>query len=84
MVGDYKPVYSDQQSLAYIRQAQSEKAFLIVLNLSHRPCYIKVQHIPIKGKIVLATSMELEGISIDENIHLAGDEGIIVELESIP
>jgi len=84
MVGDYKPVYSDQQSLAYIRQAPSEKAFLIVLNLSHRPCYIKVQHIPIKGKIVLATSMELEGISIDENIHLAGDEGIIVELESIP
>ena len=81
MIGDYKPVYSDQQSLAYIRQAPSAKAFLIVLNLSHRPCYIKIEHIAIKGKIVLATSMELEGLSINETIHLAGDEGIVVELE---
>ena len=80
MVGDYKPVYADQQALAYIRQSPSDKAFLIVLNLSHRPCYLNIKHIPIKGTIVLSTADELEGTSIDGTINLAGDEGIIAEL----
>jgi Glycosidases len=81
MTGDYKPVYSDQQALAYIRHQPGDKCFLIVLNLSHRPCYLNIQHIPIRGKIVLSTFDELEGTTVNERINLAGDEGIIVELE---
>jgi alpha-glucosidase len=80
MWGDYKPVYADQQALAYIRQAPSGKAFLIVLNLSHRPCYLKIQHLPINGKVVLSTAAELEGTAVTETIQLGGDEGIIAEL----
>ena len=78
--GDYVPVHADQQALAYIRKAENSKRFLVVLNLSHRPCYLKIQQTPINGKVVLATSAELEEVSISETIHLAGDEGIIVEL----
>jgi alpha-glucosidase len=81
-IGDYKPVHADKQSLAYIRQAPNEKSFLIVLNLSHRPCYINLQHIQIKGKVVLSTSPELHGSLITERIQLSGDEGMIVELET--
>ncbi len=80
MWGDYKPVYADQQALAYIRQASSGKAFLIVLNLSHRPCYLKIQHLPISGTVVLSTASELEGTAVTETIQLGGDEGIIAEL----
>ncbi len=78
--GDYKPVYADQQALAYVRQAPSEKVFLIVLNLSHRPCYLKIQHRPINGTVVLSTASELEGTTVTETIQLGGDEGIIAEL----
>jgi alpha-glucosidase len=78
--GDYKPVYSDQQALAYIRQAEGEKGFLIVLNLSHRPSYITLPHRKVSGKVVLSTSMEREGENISERMELSGDEGLIIEL----
>jgi alpha-glucosidase len=80
--GDYKPVHADKQSLAYVRQAEDSRPFLVVLNLSHRPCYLNLQHINIHGKVVLSTSPELHGSRISERIQLSGDEGIIVELET--
>jgi alpha-glucosidase len=82
MWGEYKPVCADQQALAYIRQAPGEKAFLIALNLSHRPAYLTVQHQRISGKVILSTSTELEGTVITEQIQLSGDEGIIVALDA--
>jgi alpha-glucosidase len=81
MWGDYKPVYADHQALAYIRQAPGEKSFLIVLNLSHRPCYLTIQHQKIKGKVILATSLEAEGTAVTEKIQVGGDEGFIAEVD---
>lgn len=82
MIGDYVPVYADHQALAYMREAPGSTRFLVVLNLSHRPCYLKLQHVHIKGKVVLATSAELEGMEITETIQLGGDEGIIAAVIS--
>jgi alpha-glucosidase len=81
MVGDYRPVYSDHQVMAYTRQAPGEKAYLVVLNLSHRPCYLHIKNMPIRGKVVLSTSGDLEGMEVTGRLELAGDEGIIVELQ---
>ena len=80
--GDYKPLYADGQTLAYIRQAEGEKTFLIVLNLSHRPSYITIPHRKISGTIVLATSSELEGTTVTERMELSGDEGMIIALDN--
>jgi len=77
--GDYKPVHADQQAFAYIRQATNDKAFLVLLNLSHRPCYLTLQQ-RINGTIVLCTSPELNGSKVNERIQLSGDEGLIIEL----
>jgi alpha-glucosidase len=77
--GDYRPVHAGQQALAYIRTIAGGKSFLVVLNLSHRPCYLNLQQ-PVKGRVVLSASSELEGTVITERIQLSGDEGIIVEL----
>ncbi|MGE5519623.1 MAG: alpha-amylase family glycosyl hydrolase [Candidatus Dadabacteria bacterium] len=79
-IGNYQPVFADKQCLAYIRQAPGEHRFMIVLNLTHRPCYIKLENSDINGKVVLATAEELEGTSITDRIQLGGDEGIVVEL----
>lgn len=78
--GQYKPVHADHQVIAYIREAPGAAAFLVVLNLSHRPCYLQIEHQPIKGTVVLSTSPELEGMPVSESINLGGDEGIIVAL----
>jgi alpha-glucosidase len=80
MYGTYQRVYSDNLALAYLRQAPGEKAFLVVLNLSHRPCYLHIRHRKIVGIVVLSASGELEGTTITEQLQLSGDEGIIVAL----
>jgi alpha-glucosidase len=81
-IGNYRPVYSDQHALAYVRHTEGSPAFLIVLNLSHRPSYVKIEHKKLRGTVVLATLPELEGTEITETLQLAGDEGIIVKLDS--
>jgi alpha-glucosidase len=81
MIGAYKPVNSNNNAIADIRQAEGDAGFLIVLNLSHHPSYFKPQHISLKGKVVIATSPELEGSIISDTINLSGDEGIVVRLE---
>jgi alpha-glucosidase len=80
-IGNYHPVFADKQTFAYIRHAPGEQKFLIVLNFTHRPSYIQLEHVQLKGKVVLSTAEELEGNSVSERIQLGGDEGIVVQLE---
>ncbi|WP_187261895.1 alpha-amylase family glycosyl hydrolase [Pontibacter beigongshangensis] len=80
-IGDYIPLYSDHQVLAFIRKS-GEQRFLVVLNLSHRPCYFKPKHHTFTGTVVLATFPERENTTITESISLGGDEGILVRLDS--
>ncbi|MDB5232155.1 MAG: alpha-amylase [Chitinophagaceae bacterium] len=80
MTGDYKPVYSDHHVMSYLRESATSDNFLIVLNLSHRPCYFTIKNYEIKGRIEIATALELEGNEITETISLGGDEGIVVRL----
>jgi len=81
--GEYRPVYSDNQMIAYIREASGAAPFLIVLNLSHRPCHFKSRHSPIKGKVEISTSADLEGTEVNGAISLSGDEGIVVRLSAL-
>jgi alpha-glucosidase len=79
--GAYRPVFSDAQLIAYIRQADGHPAFLIVLNLTHRPCYFTPANIRFKGIIVLDIFPELEDCPVENSIDLSGDEGLIVRLD---
>lgn len=79
MAGDYIPVHSDRQSIAYIRKKEGHGAFLVLLNLSHWPSYFN-SRLPLKGIIEVATSPELEGEEVNDRISLSGDEGIVVRI----
>ncbi len=81
-VGDYTPVFSDTQILAYKRSADDSSAYLVVLNFGHRPSYFRQDQDAFTGTVVVATSPELEGQRIDGTITLGGDEGMVVELDS--
>jgi alpha-glucosidase len=79
-VGQYQPVAGDQQVMAYIREESGHNRFMVVLNFSHRPAYFTPKS-NYKGKIIVATSTEWEGTTIEPTIILGGDEAILVRLE---
>jgi alpha-glucosidase len=81
MTGAYRPVYSDNQLLAYIRQADGQPAFLMVLNLTHRPCYFTPATIRFTGVICVDTFPEQEQVSVKDTIDLFGDEAMVVKLD---
>lgn len=80
MIGNFIPLIANEQVISYIREWEGRDRFLIVLNLSHRPCYFRPKNISLKGIIELATAPELEGTEIGPTINLSGDEGIIIRL----
>ena len=80
-VGAYRPVYSDHQLIAYIRQAEGQPAFLIVLNLTHRPGYFTPLTIRFTGVVLIDTLPEQEQVSVKDTIDLFGDEGMVVKLD---
>lgn len=81
MVGNYTPVYSDNQIIAFVRELEGHHRFLIVLNLSHRPCYYKPHDLELEGVVEVATYPELEGTYVKGTIILGGDEGIVVRIK---
>lgn len=78
--GSYKPIFADQQAIAYQREQEGYDSFLIVLNLTHKPCYIPNPG-GAEGEVVVATTPELEGMQLSATICLSGDEGIVVRLK---
>lgn len=78
--GKYKPVYSDKQLIAFIRENEIDR-FLVVLNLSHRPGYLRPKNETFEGEIIISTEAERNGLRIENNLLLSGDEGLIVRLE---
>ena len=81
MTGAYRPVYSDPQLIAYLRQTEGQPAFLVVLNLTHRPCYFTPSTIRFTGVILIDTLPEQEQVSVKDTIDLFGDEGMVVKLD---
>ena len=79
--GEFIPVYADNQLISYVRSGQSSDAFLIILNLTHRPCYFRSPGDNYKGRIEICSAPELEGETISGTVALEGDQGMIVRLD---
>lgn len=79
--GFYRPVYSDQQLLSFIREGEG-KRFLIILNLSDKNCRFSPDRFKFKGTVRLALHAESEGQKMNKSIDIKGDGGLIIELES--
>ena len=78
--GRYTHVYADQQMIVYTRTQEGHPAFLVMLNLTHRPCYFRQDHFPFKGVVEIATIPETEGNVVTNTISLDGDEGMVIRL----
>ena len=78
--GNYSPVYSDKQIIAFLREKNTDR-FLVILNLSHRPCYFRMQQAEYEGEIIISTETEREGVRVEGTITLSGDEGLLIRLD---
>ena len=78
--GDFVPVYADTQLISYLRQPETDSRFLVILNLTHRPCYFKSPSEDFIGKVEVCTAPELEGMRFGGVFALEGDMGLIVRL----
>jgi alpha-glucosidase len=81
--GSYKTIFVDRRLLAYLREGAGHR-FLIVLNLSRRACLFKPPHFPFQGTVRLALTESREGRTVCNAISLAGDEGLIIQLDESP
>jgi alpha-glucosidase len=79
-VGSYKPVYADDKIIAYTREA-GDTRFLIVLNLTHKPAYFKLEGFSFSGTVEISSFPELDGIIVMDTINLDGDVGLIIRLK---
>ena len=79
--GDFVPVYADHQLISYVRQAAEGDRFLVLLNLSHRPCYFRPATETFTGTVEIGTVNELQGRSVSGHIALEADEGMIIRLQ---
>ncbi|RIJ41513.1 alpha-amylase family glycosyl hydrolase [Pontibacter oryzae] len=80
-IGDYAPVLTNGPILTYTRKAEGS-TFLILLNLSHKPCIFRAQTETYRGKIIIATDPEREEKTVSGNIALYGDEGLLIALDN--
>ena len=78
--GAFVPVYGDHQLISYVREVQGADRFLVVLNLSHRPCYFKPPTGEFNGTVELCTAHELQGERVSATIPLEADLGMIIRL----
>ena len=80
-VGSYRSVYSDKRLIAYAREAGNSR-FLIVLNMTHRPCFFRPENLSFEGTIELSTEPERNGTIVKNSFAISGDEGVVIRLKS--
>jgi alpha-glucosidase len=78
-VGDYQALGGLPADVFAFTRATAGKTFVVVLNLSGQPRKVNAPaggH----GEIILATDMVRSGSAVLEDLSLAGDEGLIIQL----
>src|SRR5690606_25850104 len=78
-VGAYRPVVSDGDVLAYVRELDGAAQYLVALNLGPRPGLLPIANIG-SGQVVVATEARREGERVSRRLILAGDDAVVVRL----
>ncbi len=78
-IGLYRPLPSDADVIAYVRE-HGEERFLCVLNLGHRPQSFSLENVG-GGEIVAGSERGREGQRVSGWLRLTGDDGVVVKLD---
>jgi alpha-glucosidase len=77
--GDYAAVFSNDQILAFTRNAASDFTYLIVLNLTDASATFE-SDLAINGVVQVGTHTAMEGKSLGNCITLRPNEGMVIKL----
>jgi alpha-glucosidase len=78
-IGLYTPLPAQGDVLAYRRQFEGSRRFLVVLNLASEATVFQAPH-GNAGKIAISTHLDHEGEPVAGPIELRADEGLLIEL----
>jgi alpha-glucosidase len=79
-VGSYRPVVSEGDLLASVREADEGNRFLVVLNLGPRPGLISLEALG-HGQVVVATESRRESERVAHRVILTGDDALVIRLD---
>lgn len=79
-IGSYRPLVSDGDLLAYVREADTGNRFLMVLNLGPRPGLLSIEALG-TGQVVIATESRRESERVSQRLVLTGDDALVVRLD---
>jgi alpha-glucosidase len=79
-VGTYRPIVSDGDLLAFVREAETGNRFLMVLNLGPRPGLLPIEALG-AGQVVIATESRRESERVSRRLILTGDDALVIRLD---
>ncbi len=79
-IGNFLPAVAEGNVMAYIREWEGRR-LLVVLNLGHGTSLFIPASFELRGKVLISTLPEREGLAINGRISLYGDEGMIIAIE---
>lgn len=78
--GDYEPVATTGDLLAYVRK-QGNQRFLMALNLGAEPYAISFSEVNHRnGRIVISTHLDRDGEAMEGDLNLRANEGVMIAL----
>jgi alpha-glucosidase len=75
--GDYAPIAASGNLLLYRRQGEG-RSIAIALNLGAEPVSIASESAGLSGEILLSTSLDRRGETIDGTLDLRSNEGVVI------
>ena len=79
LVGDYRPIEASGDLLLYVREHEEERT-LVGLNLGRDATAVKFSDGRLRGRIVVSSGADRDGETVQGELSLRGDEGILVSL----
>jgi alpha-glucosidase len=81
-LGEYEPIATTGDLLAYVRRTKEER-FLIVLNLGGEACGLSWDALGLSGRLLLSTHLDRQGEVFTDHVALRPNEGVIAELQAV-
>ncbi|HEX7786227.1 MAG TPA: alpha-amylase family glycosyl hydrolase [Methylomirabilota bacterium] len=79
LVGGYRPIEASGDLLLYVRQHERDRA-LVGLNLGREAAALKFSEGRLRGHIVVSSAADRDGETVESELSLRGDEGVLVSL----
>jgi alpha-glucosidase len=80
VAGAYRPVAAQGDLLLYRREHDGDR-ILVALNMGDEPSNVRPENAPLRGRILLSSHADRNGETVDGELDLRGNEGVIIGLE---